>query len=158
MKLKITLLLSIPLVIGILVVSYIYNLTNPFWRSVHDEVWAGRTSIPISALTNFTWDTVCVLPPYVLSAGNREANIKHLIQGDLNKFANALPNQSHDAAWAFAFIADGNVVAFRKRGHGFWLVKAYKSNCIPKQSAYFIVDGNYVHITHTGENNGGHQK
>lgn len=136
-------------VVALLLIAAWYALfpKNPFWDALLTKAKSGQTVVYFNELTDFPWDTVCVLEPYSLGSDHsREKRVKERIKADLGPFKNKLPNLNDDSSWAFVFIKDGQVASIIRRGRGFYLYKDYESNCLDSKDAVFFAVENKLFI------------
>lgn len=105
----------------------------------------GQITVLISELTDFDWDTVCVLPPYTVGIQKRRGNADTLLPPNIEFDPNNLPEYNEDGLWAFAFVRDNKLVAIEKRNRGPGLKIEYQSNCIPSEHARFEKLSNSKH-------------
>ncbi len=123
---------------------FLITMSNPFWRKVDHAIKAGQTEVYLKDVTNFEWDSVCVLPPYALSVGGAGARTKQYIKADLGDYSKKVPLLNSDNAWAFAFIKNGIVVKIFRKGRSYYLRPAYNENCMPKEKARFVLSDKSV--------------
>lgn len=142
-------------VVALLVgISYAFFHRNAFWALLTEKIRAGQSIVYFHEITDFSWDTVCVLAPYSLgSHHSREGRIKEYIKGDLGALRNRLPNLNDDASWAFVFIKNNQVIKITQKGRRFFLYKDYEDNCLNKEDASFFFDGDklLIRAAQTGE-------
>ena len=128
------------MIAGFFLSIIISELTNSFWNKTNEK-FKSSSKVYLAEVTNYDWDTVCILSPY----SDPEEIIKNS-QSYLGDFENKLPNVDDDGLWAFAFIKNKIVIKIEKKGLRPHLKSGYKNDCTLKENANFTLDGEYAVI------------
>jgi len=127
---------------------------NPFWDRIVYKIELGNDTIYLKDITNFDWDTVCVIAPYSIHPDG--SNLKDHIQADLESFNNKFKNNIYvpdaDNHWSFVFILNKKIIETKKKGKKYYLENNYKENCILKDNAKIVnaestLGPNYIWIS-----------
>lgn len=120
---------------------------NRFWKNVQNKVNSGNKEVALKGVVEYDWDTVCILEPYSLDIGGKNARLKDYLPYQLGEFEALIPDLNADNRWAFVFVKDQNVISIEKKGRAMYLRADYSSNCLSKDVAKFKVDNDFLIIT-----------
>lgn len=119
-----------------------------FWNSLEQKIKQGQETVYLKDLTDFNWDTVCVLEPYSLGPKPYDdAKLNQLIKANNTKlFADKIPNLNDDTDWGFVFIQQNEIVKIKDKNTRLPLAKRFGSNCISKERAVFVKEADTIFI------------